>query len=368
MEVKIQAQTIAITQQEIKNNIPADVLNEIKQQNEYPYFQAYSIIQDGVSRPKIIGQGYKPIQWAAEVVRGVGGLIKKGVQFFIDHNADNSTSGRKSIGEVIGSFSKRISGKLHQIAIGYFPDKETAKKYDVCSIEADVKMREYPDMNIAEKITDLTGIALGRSGSDVPAFSDAVRVGAIQAFGEGDPEPSDKNKHSKEIAMEINFNDVQKAVRDMNIHPHQLFKDEDLKNDRQFGKIYDEYQKKIDGESDYQKQLKEKEEELSKVKAENIKLTSNSRLENIMPDGLTDKQRTFIQKRFNPEKMEDLSDDGLKKFVEESQGEYKEFASLFGENESNKPDNDSEESTGSDGNEGDADKSNVDKVVGDILK
>ncbi|GAH04020.1 unnamed protein product, partial [marine sediment metagenome] len=48
----------------------------------------------------------------------------------------------------------------------------------------------------------------------------------------------------------------------------------------------------------------------------------------------TDKQKTFIKDLFNPEKVEDLTDEGIGKFVEEGKKKFAETAKLFGVKES----------------------------------
>jgi len=57
---------------------------------------------------------------------------------------------------------------------------------------------------------------------------------------------------------------------------------------------------------------------------------SRSRLDKLMKEGFTDKQKKFIVDRFNPEKQEDLSETGLNKYIEEGKKDFTETAKIFG--------------------------------------
>jgi hypothetical protein len=83
-----------------------------------------------------------------------------------------------------------------------------------------------------------------------------------------------------------------------------------------------------------------------------------------LPEGLTDKQKQFVEKKFNPDNLEDLSDDGLKKFSSDALNEYKDMAEIFG-NESKGSDDNS--GTGSDGLSGDT-KATDEEIVNHIFK
>lgn len=340
MKVRLQATTAILTADEIKSAVPERVLNEIKKNDPKPFLQAYSIVQEGTSRPKIIGEGITPIQWPRKAVETVGKVIKRGLQFFKGHNSDNSTDGRKSLGEVVGTITKEISGRLHQIVVGYFPDKQSASECDVCSIEADAVLRSEGSLTIAEAIENLTGIALGNSRTDTPAFPGAVRVGSLQAFegdetsGKDDTENPDVKTKTKKVGDTMNFDDVKKYIRDHNVWPNQIYNDEVMRNDNVFGKIFTE-------KDSFEKQLKELKESNSKVEEdfknlqkENAKTSAKSKIVTFYPEGITDKQKDFLDKRFNPDKIEDLSDDGLKKFVNKGLEDFKEYASIFGTNDS----------------------------------
>ena len=124
----------------------------------------------------------------------------------------------------------------------------------------------------------------------------------------------------------------------------------------------------------YKKQLSDKDTEINGLKKENAISGSIKSLEKILTDEkYTEKQKTFIIKRFKPIELEDLSDDSLKKYITESEKEYKEYASMFGdkiEKDDKNPDKDDKDkgSTGSDGKDGDSEESDdVDALVSEIV-
>ncbi len=280
----IECFNLTMTADEIIKYIPEDTYKEIKQKNEHPFFQAYSIIQNGISRPRDIESNtFKPIEWGKDVILKLKGIVKKGLQFFVGHNSDNSTEKRKSIGEVIADFQKNIGDKLHHIVVGYFPNREEAQKYDVCSIEADILTEEYPDMSIARKIKDITGIALGNSQIDKPAFKGALRLGSVQAFGDDSDSGKDKNQgpdKNKRKEIPMTYEEIKQAVKGMNIFPNQLFTEDEIRNDREFGKIFDKVDELSTKEKDYDAKFKTKEDEIKSLKEifPNLTLIQNSKI------------------------------------------------------------------------------------------
>lgn len=331
MQVQIQATAISIPADDIVAAIPPAVLEGIRATNPTPFFQAYSIVQEGRSAPRVIGEGRRVLVWPRRAVEAVQGVIKKGLQFFRGHNADNSTAGRRSVGEVVASFSRTLGGALHQIAIGYFPDREAARDLDVCSIEADVAMQDAGEgMSVVDAITSLSGIALGNSRTDHPAFPGAVRLGSLQAFGPDDDPGKGKEKNTGGNPM--TFDEARKTVKDLNIHPAQLYTLDEVRADRVFGPLLAEAEAHKKTIKDLQGEIQTRDTTISTLKKAEIAKGSMDRLSKILPEGLTEKQRTFITGRFKPEKMAEaeLTEDGLKKFVEVAQADYADMAKLFG--------------------------------------
>lgn len=333
-EIKLQCYRIQLSPQEIKSNIPINIMADIKEKDQHPYFRAYSVMHEGIASPRVIGENNAlPTKWTRKVIQASKNILKRGVQFFIGHNSDNSTNGRQSIGEVVATFQKLIGEKLHNIAIGYFPDRLEADKYNICSIEGNILAQDYPDYSIVKDIKNISGIALGNASYGKPAFPGAIYLGAIQAFDDnGDDVPPSKNNKGKEITM--TFEDVKKAIRDMNIFPHQLYTEDDLKNDTSFSKIFDNVAKAAkEGmitKSEHDEIISAKTKEIEKLVKDVSLVTAHDKLKKSLPEGLTESQKTFIDKKFKPENMDELTDESIKTFVTDAIKEYSEYASLFG--------------------------------------
>jgi hypothetical protein len=162
--------------------IDNDTITKIKATDPHPFFQAYSICHEGTSQPSILGDTARPIHWTRAAVQSIKNIILKGIKFFKGHNADNSTENRESLGEIVANTERELDGKLHHIAIGYFPNKEKVSDSDICSQEANWNLFEQAGHWFAGTIDKLTGIALSNSKVDKPAFADAKRLGMVQAF------------------------------------------------------------------------------------------------------------------------------------------------------------------------------------------
>ena len=53
--INLQCYALGISPEEIKRNIPMSVMSEIKQSDPKPYFRAYSVMHEGIARPRVIG-------------------------------------------------------------------------------------------------------------------------------------------------------------------------------------------------------------------------------------------------------------------------------------------------------------------------
>jgi len=328
----------SLSTEEIQGMIDPATLQGIKASDPHPYFQVYSIAHEGVSEPRIIGEESVPITWTRRAIQSIKNAIKKGIKFFLGHNEDNSTEGRRSLGEIVGNGEKIINNKLHSLVVGYFPPgtRDEVKKYDICSQESTWDFIESAGKIFADKIEELTGIALGNSGIDKPAFIGARRLGTLQAFNESDKSDySDKNiKNDRRYQM--TFEDVKKAVKDLNIFAWQLFTIEEIKNDKEYGRFITENE-------NLSKTLKDKETEISTVKSEyekkvneltkdKLATTAKTRLADLISKNeivLTDNQKKFVTDNLSIDKLEDLSDDGLKNYVNGQIDIYQKVASVI---------------------------------------
>lgn len=346
----LQAFTFQFSQSDIINMISPEVIKGIKEKDPHPYFRLYSICHDGISAPKLLKDGKKKIEkveWTKQAVQSMKNVIKKGLKFFHLHNDDNSTNNRDELGEIVAHSQKEINGKLHQLAIGYFPPetREEAKKYDVCSHEGVWEFIKSAGRKVADKIEKLTGIALGSSNEDSPAFTESGSLGMVQCFasgGELDNNNDGGEPPKKEVKfMSITLRDVIDYIVDNKVHITQLpFDLEDIKSDRKLGKIFVDMESEnkelktfkenaLKEKEEFEKKIKDYEgkETLSKAKqtfSEMLKTSAEKKT-------IDDKQKIFIEKRFEKETIEDLTETGLKNFLNEKLEEYKtDIAPLIG--------------------------------------
>lgn len=135
----------------------------------------------------------------------------------------------------------------------------------------------------------------------------------------------------------ITFEEVKQYIKDHNVWPNQLYNEEIMKNDNTFGKIYKDLSTLETTSKDFETKLNKSVEDNATIKKDAEKIGAKTRLEKLYPEGATDKQKEFLAKRFNPDKIEDLSDDGLKQFVTTGLEEFKEFAGIFGDKQTTPP-------------------------------
>jgi hypothetical protein len=145
--------------------------------------RAYVVAHEGESRPINPDTGHvRPLLWGRAVVRRVAELARAGVKFVRSHT--DSTE----VGEVLGSWTAEVAGKLRAIVAGTFKPG-AANGMDLCSIEAD-GVRDIG--GTVTEVGILDRIALLSSRHDKPGFPDAALSGAIFAISDGGVDtPSD---------------------------------------------------------------------------------------------------------------------------------------------------------------------------------
>ena len=320
MKVYIQALELNLNPEELKKAVPEEKLRALKGKG---ILQAYTLAHEGTSRPKVLGEGNQNLKWPRAVIRRISEKIKEGTKFFLGHGETNAQEGRKSVGEILSSFVKEIGGRLSHIIIGHFPDEEKVKDMDVCSMEADIHI---DNENVVGDVNEISGIALASSDTENPAFPGAIRLATVQCF---DIEVKNREGNKMPEPTVLTFEQVRAAVKSMNIYAWQLYSLEEMKNDKTYGKLFDDNDT-LKAENERLKKESTEIETKSKEAVRQLDVTNaKGKLETFMED-LTDKQKKFIVGRFKPESLEKLDDDGIKEFVENSKKEFAETAKLFG--------------------------------------
>jgi hypothetical protein len=332
----------AFNQNEILAMIDNETLNKIKQTDPHPFFQVYSICHDGVSNPKLLGDtDNKPISWSRRAVQSLKNIVLKGIKFFRGHNADNSVENRDPIGEIVANKEIEIDGKLNHIAIAYHRPEvvKEVKEYDICSQEGIWNFIESAGSLLADSVERITGIALGNSKTESPAFSGAKRLGMVQAFettgevGENKTggEPANNGGKPKEKIMDLKLKDVIDFIEENKVHPTQLkFKIEDLRNDRNLNTYFENLENKV---TEAEKKLKTFEDDKNKwileknklqesineyVSKENHATVSTRFIDYVdKQKNLTNAQKQFIKAEFEWKKPESMTDEEITQFVED---------------------------------------------------
>jgi len=374
--ISLLSQILSFDQSEIISHIPKKILAKIKEKNSHPFFTMYSICHEGVSEPIVVGEGSKKISWPRKAIESIKNIITRGIKLFKGHNADGKHAGRRVIGKVIHSFEEEIDGILHHLIIAYHkPDTiEEVKKFDVCSQEAFWNIINVAGNFVADTIDKLTGIALENSKNKIPAFAGAKRLGYIQAFNlsgkdsnnssgkdekniQGEKNmPKDNNQtvdqnfnpegnldndfnqpnqnqqttkiqqqvKNKEIKDKVwTYSELRAEIKRLGVYPSQIFEMEDIKRDREFVPIFNE----IEILKEDKKKMEAKVNELNRTAALS---TAPNRIDGIISENnVPSKVAVFIKKRFdkNKDSIPDLSDKGIKDFVEQQTGLFQDLAS-----------------------------------------
>jgi hypothetical protein len=159
--------------------------------------------------------------------------------------------------------------------------------------------------------------------------------------------------------------DIKQGIRDMNIWPWQLYDESVMKNDKVFGKLYEE-NSKLSADNE---RLQKENEDLTNTSKEAVlktqKLDAKEKLEKIIDsEKLTDMQKNYISSKFDPEAFEEINDDTLKGYVTKAKEDFAKDAKFFGvNNQATSSSADSEETEDPQLTE---EKSNVDKALEDI--
>lgn len=340
MQSKFYLQAFSEKGFDVMSIIDADELALIKQQDPNPTIYAYSIGHEGSWKPNVLGLGQRQMPMLRDAISKMFNKTKLGLQCFFGHNADNSTNNRKSIGKVVGKTLREIGGVLHNVVAVYIHKEFSSLKLDTCSIEADVHLNQVGDCVEFTDFGEVTGIALGDSSVDKPAFPEAGLLAVVQAFIE------------REKSMELS--EVKKLIKEKGWKVSEIFDRSDLvKDDVVDGLRKDHSQKEFDHRIRVEKHLEEEREKVkgleeklkslegseAKIKELTAQVNKSKVSEMIESDiktrNLNDKQAAFVRrasKNFSIDNFEDEKaiKSSIDDFMKSSLDEMKELGTLFG--------------------------------------
>lgn len=335
----IKAELQNMSQEEAAEIVNPDTLARIKSKDSNPQINVYAIGHEGDADGKAVGIGRQVLHYVREMIVQLARKVNVGIQAFHNHNADNSHAGRNPIGEVVGSALKTIGGTLHSLAAVYIKPEFRNLELDVASIEANIEYQIAPGdaKGKVVGIEQITGIALGSSRNEKPAFRGARLLGIVQAF-------TDKGgKMTKE--------EIIAAIKENNLSITDIFSAEDIVNSEPAKKAKQtEYEhakrveKKLGEERDKVIQLqKDLDDRDTKIKSLNEKVTVSNVTELFESAKgarkLNEKQVNYINDNLTKFKSGEEGDklkDEFNRFLDDQLTEFSKIAKLLGVEPQNK--------------------------------
>jgi hypothetical protein len=216
---------LAMSESELMSMVPPRVYQSIKNDNPAPVFKAFVVGGEGEWKPNLVGIGQVVQRWFKSAVQALSDKLKIGTPVFNLHAATNEHSGRTPIGEVVGKSVRRIKDMATAVAVAYIFPPFQDMKLDVASIEADVQATPDEGTQPVEDvdILDVTGIALGNSEINKPAFPGATLLASLQAFAE-----KDRSRGGNE---NMTTEELRQAIREAKLRASDLFSERDLSAD-----------------------------------------------------------------------------------------------------------------------------------------
>lgn len=221
--IKFIAHIQAMADDEVLAMISPRVIKDIKHTDPTPMFKAFCIGQEGAANPKIVGVGATVQRWYQAAIEKLTNKMRLGVSAFHNHAATNKEKNRQPVGEIVGKVMKKINGLLSSIAVAYIFPQFRDLPLDVASIEADIQVpygsREFDVDDI--DVLDVTGIALGNSQIDKPAFAGATLLATLQAMAEKTPQGDNK----------MTLEEIKAGIQEGKFKPSDLFGAKELTSD-----------------------------------------------------------------------------------------------------------------------------------------
>jgi len=336
---KILARLLAMSESEILGMVSPRTIRDIKQEDPTPKLLAFIVGQEGDATPNQVGFGPVVTRWYQSAIEALTAKLGLGTPIYNGHPGTDSETNRTPIGEVVGKLMRKIGDAFSTVALTYIYPQFREIPYDVASIEVTVTVPDNAQAFDVQgvDVQAITGIALGNSAIDKPAFPGATLLAQLQAFAGNSRTPG---------GVEMTLEDLKKAISDGKFKPSEVFDGKALVEDpfivehvkeekgseyyaRKRNQVeYDEKIKTLEGEKKaLQDQLQVHAQAALKTKAresfesvlvERPKLKEDERLVKFV--------RKQFDKSFAPTEEAKLKDD-LNKFVDAQVGE---FTDLFG--------------------------------------
>lgn len=341
-KIIVRAELQNLAKREILEMVPADTIARIKETDSKPEFKVFCVGHEGVANAQELSFGTKVVKayhYVKNMIFKLGERLQFGTPIFDSHGETNDHSGRKQIGELVGKSVKMMGDKLSALAVTYIYPQFNKLTLDVASIEGEV---EYTPKGISSgdviDINKITGIALGSSKLNTPAFPGATLLGTLQAF-------SKESQFNRKAEEKMEKQEVLDAVKDLGLKvtdiftPEEIVASEPAKKAKQTEyehakRIEDSLGKEREKVISLTKELGEKDtklktlnEQVSKTQVSSLFTKSNEARK------FNDKQKAFIERRLGTFKS-DKSGDELQlefdKYLDNEVKEFGEYAKVMG--------------------------------------
>jgi len=338
--VKILARVLAMAESEILGMVSPRAIRDIKREDPSPRLMAFVVGQEGEARPTMLGIGTTVQRWFTSAIERLTDRLMLGTPAYYEHTHPQERN-RQPIGEIVGKALRHIKGTLSSIAVTYIFPMFRDLPLDIASVEASILMptdtREFDVTDLDVK--EVTGVALGHSSTNNPAFPGATLLAQLQAFAEKIPEQGDQTN--------MTLDEIKKAIQEGKHKPSDIFSPKELTSDPVIADYVDEKTTNLKGyqvrklqEVDQKVETleKEKKELMTKVEAHEKTIAKGRAKETfdkviverpkLKEDGRLLKfvQKAF-EKSFDPKKEAELKKE-IDEFVD---SQVKEYQELFGE-------------------------------------
>lgn len=300
--------------------------------------KVYLLAKEGLSNPRIIGSLSKPLEWTADAIKSLYNTVHSSIQAYAGHGKTRIDNTRPEVGNIVGSALQEIGGKLHHY-VAVASDKDHS--YDVISMEADISYEDLPEKGIVNSIKQLTGVALGRKGKDIPGVEGAELVASMQFF---EPELETGKPVNKENEKPMNVDEAIKLIKDNQIPPTRIWTVPELVGRISFkeGKI--EYepgqdhriaeaigkhfvqnaQSQFDTLAQKAKEGDSLKDSYLKAKSDLFQTQSSKHIETIVKDrSLTPEHKTYLEKVTIGFQPKEKPEEEFKQFVDSKLEEFK---------------------------------------------
>ena len=223
MTTYIKAHVRAMAEADVLQMVPDRVIKDIKRDDPSPLFKAFVVSHEGVAGITVVGRGKTLQRWFAGAIKALAMKLNIGTKVFKGHGSTNDHTNRTQVGEVIGKGMEKISGFLSAIAVMYIYPQFKNEDYDIASIEANIMIpKDAKEFEVNEPdVLGVTGIALGDSKKEKPAFWGATLQVALQAFAENPKQGENK----------MTLEEIKTAVQEGKHKSSDIFSTKDLVND-----------------------------------------------------------------------------------------------------------------------------------------